>query len=137
MSARNRMTALSRIEKYRGWRFLFVVLASAVIVEAAETPVQTQQGSTDDLLRMVLPLELFATVGIESNIYFDNVVLSLNSANHAFDVTCPKGQQQSERWTWTPTAADVGEIPFQLEVRDDRNRVVSTGKTVIKVIETN
>lgn len=98
-------------------------------------------GPADDLsivsnpsMRVALPPAMFAVPGVESNVYFDNVVLALNPANFAFDVVCSKGRQQSERWTWTPSEADVGEFPLQIEVRDDRNRLVSQAQTTIKVV---
>ncbi|HEY0980900.1 SGNH/GDSL hydrolase family protein [Schlesneria sp.] len=90
-----------------------------------------------DRLSMALPAELIAAVGIESNVYFDNAVLCLNPANYAFDVVCPKGRQYVERWTWTPTEADVGAIPFELIVRDESNQFVSRGSMSIKVVAAN
>ena len=120
------------MKKLKSCAFWFILVSFIVngmvvvtLLEAAE-PAQAVPGTQpDDPLGMSLPREIFAVAGVETNIYFDNVVLTLNAANYAFDVTCPKGKQQAERWTWTPTEADVGDVPFQLEVRDDQNRVVS------------
>ena len=104
--------------------------------EAAEPAPAAPGTQLDDPLRMALPPTIFAVAGIETNIYFDNVVLTLNTANYVFDVTCSKGKQQAERWTWIPAEADVGEIPLQLEIRDDQNRVVSRGNTTVNVSST-
>src|SRR5690242_18854275 len=82
-------------------------------------------------VRLLLPPSIPAVVGIECNVYFDNVVLVPNPANFVFDSVCSKGRQQVERWTWTPTEADVGEHPFQLDVRDGENRVIASAKTVL------
>ena len=111
-------------------------LVSATLSEAAEPAPAVSGTPLDDPLRMVLPPEIFAVAGIETNIYFDNVVLTLNATNYAFDVTCTKGKQQAERWTWTPSDTDVGDVPFQLEIRDDQNRVISRGNTTVKVSAT-
>lgn len=100
----------------------------------ADGPAGEQSIDPNLSMRAVLSAELFAVAGLESNIYFDNVVLALNPANFAFDVVCTKGRQQAERWTWTPAENDVGEFPFELEVRDDRNRLVSRAQTTIKVV---
>ena len=116
--------------------FIVNGLAFATLLEAAEPASAVPSTELNDPLRMALPPEIFAVVGVETNIFFDNVVLTLNTTNYAFDVTCPKGKQQAERWTWTPTEADVGDVPLQLEVRDDQNRVVSRGNTTIKVSAT-
>ena len=102
-------------------------------LHGADAPDLSPNLSTDPL-RMALPSELIAVAGIETNVYFDNVVLCLNPANYAFDVVCSKGSQQAERWTWTPTDADAGDVLFELLVRDDSNRIISRGRMVIKVV---
>ena len=121
----------------RFFSILKVVLASVLFTSsasAAESPSAVPSVPSIDSLRMALPAELFAVAGVESNVYFDNVVLTLNPSNYSFDVTCPNGRQQTERWTWTPTDAEVGEVPFQLEVRDELNRLVSRGTSTINVV---
>ena len=50
-------------------------------------------------VRLTLPPIIYATPGIETNIYFDNVVLVVNAANYIFDITCAKGFQYDDRWT--------------------------------------
>ena len=88
-------------------------------------------------IRLTLPASIPAVVGLECNVYLDNVCLVVNPANFVFDAVCSKGRQQVERWTWTPTEADVGEHPFQLDVRDAENRVIASAKTVVKVVAAN
>lgn len=85
-------------------------------------------------IRLRLPPVIYAVVGAEMNVYFDNVTLAINPANLAFDVQCAKGRQQQERWTLTPAAADVGEHPFQLDVRNDANALVARGGSVLRVV---
>jgi lysophospholipase L1-like esterase len=113
---------------------LLAIGLSAIRANGADPPATAPSVQAADPLRMALPAEMFAVAGVESSIYFDNVVLALNPANYAFDVICLKGRQQSERWTWTPADADAGDVPFQLDVRDDQQRLVSSGRSVIKVI---
>jgi lysophospholipase L1-like esterase len=84
-----------------------------------------------------LPTTLYAVPGIEMNVYFDNVVLVVNPANHVFDVTCARGAQQAERWTFTPTDKDVGDHAFTLEVRDGANAVVARAKSTVRVAPRN
>ena len=84
-------------------------------------------------LRLSLPDTIDAVVGLEANIYFDNLVLTTDSANYAFDVHCPKGRHEEERWTLTPVVGDVGVYPLVVEVRDDQNRVVARARTQLRV----
>ena len=83
--------------------------------------------------QLVLPTVIYATPGQEANIYFDNVVLQPVPGKYLFDVTCARGDQQSERWTWTPEAKDAGDYALQIEVRDWDDAIVATGSTIIRV----
>jgi lysophospholipase L1-like esterase len=84
-------------------------------------------------VRLALPPMLYGVPGIEMNVYFDNVLLTTNINNYAVDVICAKGQQQVERWTWTPAQGDVGELPLELAVYDQQNNLVARAKTTIHV----
>lgn len=115
------------------WMACLLLTVSGVEGQAFEAATNTSPSS----LRLLLPPSIPAVVGIECNIYFDNIVLVPNPANFVFDSVCSKGRQQIERWTWTPTDADVGEHPFQIDVRNDENRVIVSAKTVVKVVAAN
>ncbi len=80
-----------------------------------------------------LPPAVYAVPGIETNIYFDNLVLTINSNNYAFDVTCQKGRNDAKRWRFTPTAKDIGTYHLTLKILNSKNEVVGTGTTKIIV----
>lgn len=88
-------------------------------------------------LRLLLPAEIPAVPGRECNIYYDNIILSpLNWANiYQVDVDCPRGVQQVERWTWTPTAEDKDQGVFGLTIRflDPEGVVLAEGQTTVRV----
>jgi lysophospholipase L1-like esterase len=84
-------------------------------------------------VRLVLPPDLYATPGHEMNLYFDNAVLLLNSRDYLFDVECPKGRQDQERWRFTPTEQDVGDYPLSLRVMDAAGAVLAEGATTVHV----
>jgi lysophospholipase L1-like esterase len=100
-----------------------------------ETAVLAEPGRAElpGLVRLALPPTIDACVGVETNVYFDNVMLVLNATNYAVDVHCPKGRQQQERWTFTPQPADVGEHALQLEIRNERNELIARGRSVVRV----
>lgn len=85
-------------------------------------------------VRLVLPSEIPAVVGLELNLYFDNLVLVLNPANYAFDVICTKGRQQADRWTLTPEPSDVGLHDLMVEVRDQSHTVVARAATRLRIV---
>lgn len=86
------------------------------------------------LIRLVLPPMVYAVVGQEMSVYFDNLALMLNAQNYAFDVECAKGRQQEERWTFTPGADDVGEHGFRVLVRDEQNQLLARGNCIVRVL---
>lgn len=104
----------------------------------AEEPTREVRGAdttrADNVVRLVLPPSIPAVVGLECNLYFDNVVLVARPGNVLFDTVCHKGRQQEERWTWTPTEADVGSHPLELVVFDEQNRRIAAAKCTIDVV---
>lgn len=100
-----------------------LVISSPAVAEEVTNP-----------CRLVLPSVLPAVVGHEVNIYFDNVVLVPDRCQLLFDVECARGMQQDERWTYVPTASEIGDIGLTIEVRDTGNKVIASGRTIIRVI---
>jgi|GEM_PF-253394 len=85
-------------------------------------------------IELQLPPCLYAVPGLECNLYFENTVLVVNPANLAFDVVCPKGTQQRERWTFTPKAEEVGDYPLNVTVYGDGNQVLGQASTMVRVV---
>lgn len=59
----------------------------------------------DDVLLNV-PSKIYALVGFETNIYFENITEKWDK--YDWDVTCTKGQQLERGYRITPTVSDVG-----------------------------
>ena len=108
-------------------------IALAPCVGIAQDTVEEPKDFPGDI-RLLLPEKIYAVAGVETNIYFDNTVLVVNPANYIFDVTCRRGAQQNERWTFTPKPEDVGVHPLALEVRDQKNEVIARASTVVEVV---
>lgn len=118
------------------WLSLVLFVASPGALLAAEGASE-KAGASDNvpgLVRLTLPSTIYAVVGQEMNVYFDNVTLVLNPDNYAFDVTCAKGRQQADRWTFTPAAEDVGSHPFELTVRNEQNELLARSRCELKVV---
>ena len=90
-------------------------------------------GEGANTCRLALPPAIYAVAGTEVNLYFQNVILSPPGRVWIFEVTCSKGAQQVERWTWVPKDEDAGEYPLYIEVRDENDKVVARGQTVVRV----
>ena len=92
-----------------------VVLCAGCIVSAP--PAKAAPVSiTPPCLKLVLPEVIYAVPGIESNIYFENILDSATPQAYAFEVKSPRGTQGATRWFWTPDEADAGKS-FDLELR--------------------
>ena len=83
--------------------------------------------------RLQLPEKIYAVPGIECNIYFENIFLTLNPANFAFEVKCKKGRCDEKRWHFIPKKSDVGTCDLLLNVYDD-NGLVASASTQLAVI---
>lgn len=108
--------------------FLIVPLCLATL------PTTARAENVPGPVRLLVPPVIPAVVGRECNLYFDNVSLVVNPANWVFDVDSPRGSQQAERWTWTPTPADVGDHPFLLQVLNQENQIVASARSVVRVV---
>lgn len=88
------------------------VAATAVSYSGAAAGVSgnNAQAAIDELAlaapAMIMPPYIYGLEGRECNVYLDNLILS-DAADYNIDITSASGtgQQQNERWTWTPTAS--------------------------------
>ena len=84
--------------------------------------------------QIFLPEHIYAVPGIECNIYFRNIFLTVNPANYIFDVNCKVGRNDVKRWRFTPTAADGGKTyPLTVKVYNQNGAPAAYGKTTIHV----
>ncbi len=119
----------------------FVVLFAILLGTSsfAQAPLSAQSAKQkpaqfSGTIRLRLPPRLYAVPGIEMNVYFDNICLTVTPLNVVFDAVCAKGKQQVERWTFVPTEQDVGTFPFAVEVRDELNRIIARAESVLEVV---
>ena len=83
-------------------------------------------------VKLQLPPAIYAVPGIESNLYFENVVCVINPDNYVFDVKCVKGRNDQKRWRYTPKAGEKGTFDLELTVISD-NGIEAVGKTQLIV----
>ncbi len=88
-------------------------------------------------LRLLLPPATYAVVGVETNIYWDNAVLTPTPEKYQFRVECKLGRCEARRWTLVPTAADVGRHPLKLSVADAAGRCLGQASTTLEVVAAN
>ncbi|HUT91616.1 MAG TPA: GDSL-type esterase/lipase family protein [Thermoguttaceae bacterium] len=85
-------------------------------------------------LRLTLAPELYAVPGVETSIYYDNVVLTETPEDYRFEVTCDVGEAGKRRWAVTPQAADVDDHPLEVTVRDAAGTELGRAATTLKVV---
>ena len=74
----------------------------------------------EDNLRLQLPECIYAVPGVETCVYYDNIILTVNSDNYAYKVLCPKGRNDQKRWSYTPKAGDEGTYDWRIQIEDER-----------------
>ena len=84
-------------------------------------------------VRLLIPEKIYAVPGIESNVYFNNVVTVINPANYVFDVDCEKGRNDLKRWRFTPESSDVGTWKWKIRVISDSGVVAEAESELIVV----
>lgn len=112
-------------------RNLGLMLIGVLLLDTAASGAMAETFS--DKIRLVLPPLIYATPNVECNLYFDNAILTTNVENYAFNVKSDIGLQMSERWVVTPTNGDAGDHPLVVEVRDNANRLVAHGESIVRV----
>jgi lysophospholipase L1-like esterase len=88
---------------------------------------------------LAVPSTIYAVVGHECNVYFDNILRTYLRGNfvaeainmYEFTVTCANGAQQNERWTYTPTSGQVGSIPWSITVAFNGVVLATASATVV------
>ena len=104
-----------------------VGISDAIIIHKYIPPSETVSEA-----EFVLPDTIYGTVGKEMNVYFENVIFCDDIENYQIDVDCTKGVQQSERWTYTPTAAES--FTLTVKVLKNHKDVINSKTVSVKVL---
>lgn len=126
------------------WEFLMLhshrpslprtVVSPVILYVAAVAFSSTPAMAEEESLRLLLPGQVFAVAGVETNIYFDNIVLTEHPATYKFDFASDLGSQEDRRWTFTPTADQVGVHSLAVTVRDAEGAIVGRAATRLHVV---
>lgn len=90
--------------------------------------------NTDDEMELNLPSKVYALVGQELNIYFDNLVYGKDT-DYVFDVICSVGQHMENCYRITPTASQVGN--HSLTITATKNGIMVSKTATLVVAPTN
>lgn len=119
-------TCLEASTMFRYLPLFIATMGGLRCVPAADLPTADPQ--------LTLPPAIYATAGIPTNIYFDNVILSESPLDYQFDVVCDMGTVERNRWTWTPEDKDAGSHPITINVHS-ADGTFSDSKTSILSVE--
>jgi len=77
---------------------------------------------------------MFAVVGAEMNVYFDNIVLTETPEEYRFDVVCSVGETDARRWTLIAKSADIGSHAFAVTVKNSSGEDVARASMRLHVV---
>ncbi|MDF2720374.1 MAG: hypothetical protein K0Q59_49 [Paenibacillus sp.] len=79
---------------------------------------------------LLLPPVMYAVVGHEMNVYFDNLIAG-ESSRYDFDVHCPIGRHRNDRWSCV--AEQPGDYPLDIEVYAEDGGLLASARTTVRV----
>ncbi len=109
--------------------------AQDALVGEGLPPVERLAAADRPGLRPIMPPEIYAVPGVEANVYFDNIVLAPDTEDMLWDVDCPIGRQQTERWTAVPTPEQVGDWPLTVRIVTPEVQPVLEMTSTVHVID--
>ena len=79
-----------------------------------------------------MPATMYALEGRECNIYFQNFLRSnFDLSLFRINVTCTKGEQDNDRWYYTPVAADAGSLAWTASIYWNNTLVLTVSTTIV------
>jgi lysophospholipase L1-like esterase len=90
--------------------------------------------AADDALRLTLPPEIFAVVGVETNIHFANTVLAPADQELSFQVECPVGVSNPNKWTLNARSADVGSALLTIHAKTSDGTKMELATTTVRIV---
>ena len=93
-------------------------------------------------LQLTVPPMIYAVPGVETAVYFDNLVLSQESDRYRFEVKCDVGVTGAKRWSYTPDASHAGTFQlvvsvFNRDAGDGKSEPLARAATTLKVVPAN
>ena len=85
-------------------------------------------------LQLTLPPVCYAVVGVPMSIYYDNIVLTERPEDFRFTVEGDLGKAETQRWTVTPTAGQVGDHRLCIAVADGKGKQLENRQLVVRVV---
>ncbi|MBR2911300.1 MAG: SGNH/GDSL hydrolase family protein [Lentisphaeria bacterium] len=82
-------------------------------------------------VNLLLPEKIYAVPGVETNVYFENIVRVINPDNYIFEARAPKGRWDEKRWSFTPTDKDTGSFTLTINVIGNQGLLTSKKVTVV------
>lgn len=110
-------------------RLSLVLAACSTIATASGQDQPASVEAADDAslpppVEVSLPDTVYAVVGDTLQLFYRGMVKAFDPYAYNLFVTCAKGRAYQRYFEYTPTADDVGEVPWTLEVKDAQNRVL-------------
>ena len=115
--------------------FRALILSAAMLFcgTAVSAPATAAPAAKKKDVRLLIPEKIYAVPGVETNVYFNNIITVINPANYVFDVDCPKGRNDQKRWRFTPKQTDTGKYKWSIKVIDMEG-IVARAETELIVL---
>ena len=103
-----------------------------------QSSISSTEAEFEDQPKLLVPSTLYAVEGQTLRIYYDNLVLSRDSEQYQFNITCDCVHSYGhERRSWSVKASEQGELPLTLKVTDSSNKTLDSAQSLIRIASTN
>lgn len=82
-------------------------------------------------VKLTLPKLVYGMTGVETRVYFHNLVDSREKEKLRFRADCPVGNSNERYWSYTPEKA--GDNLLKITVEDASGKVIGTAETIVRV----
>ena len=83
--------------------------------------------------RLTLPPDLYAVAGEPWNAFLKNTIVAENPGAFRFEVECPMGAREGDRWHIAPELSKAGSYPFRVRLLDAQNRSIAVTSSTLHV----
>ena len=128
-SVNGNMESVSEVTAGIGYPFYFkagIVISKYTLNDLQIENIKERIGNISNNVNISLPNKIYAIVGDTLQMFFRGIIQSIDPYKYDILVSCQKGEKYPRYYEFTPNASDVGNVNFQITIKDDDRKILAT-----------